>query len=74
MRALASFHEKQSKFLLPWGAGSRNVDRSVFVLLREEPDSPLLAMKWAQAGVRSSSYEFTVRAFVVQLSFSLPFW
>lgn len=63
------------KFLLPWGAGSKNVeDMSGFVFLLEEPGSPLLAMKWAQAGVKSSSYEFTVRTFVLQPSFSLPFW
>lgn len=48
------------KFLLPWGTGSKNVDMSGFVFLLEEPDSPLLAMKWAQAEVKSSSYEFTV--------------
>lgn len=62
------------KFLLPWGTGSKNMDMSGFVFLLKEPDSPLLAMKWAQAEVKSSSYEFTVRTFVLQLSFSLPFW
>lgn len=61
------------KFLLPWGT-SKNVDMSGFVFLLEEPDSPLLAMKWAQAEVKSSFYEFTVQTFVLQLSFSLPFW
>lgn len=62
------------KFLLPWGADSKNVDMSGFVFLLEEPDSPLPAMKWAQAAVTSSSYECTVRTLVLQLSFSLPFW
>lgn len=45
---------------------------SGFGFLLEEPDSPLLAMKWAQAEVKSSSYELTVWTFVLQLSFSLP--
>lgn len=36
------------------------MDMSGFGFLLEEPDSLLLAMKWAQAEVKSSSYEFTV--------------
>lgn len=55
------FLRNSPELLLPWGAGSKDVDMFWFVLLTGGTRQSFAGVEWAGGGVKSRSYGVTVQ-------------